>query len=82
MVINDIKIKVIAKPSFPFNSVTETINNVLAAVKTIPKISGSKFLTVGRQGFSGETSTVLMRSTFPGGSVDHCVSDEVNCQGH
>jgi hypothetical protein len=25
---------------------------------------------------------VLMRSTFPGGSVDHCVSNEVNYQGH
>ena len=67
-----------AKPSLPFKPVAETINNVLAAVKIIPNISGSKFFTVGRQGFCGVTSTVLMRSTFPGGSVDHCVSDEVN----
>jgi hypothetical protein len=25
---------------------------------------------------------VLTRSTFPSGSIDHCVSNEVNCQGN
>ena len=80
--ISDIKIKVIAKPSFPFNAVAETINNVLKAVKIIPKTSGNKFFKVGRQGFCGETAKVLTRSTLPCGSVDHCVSDEVNCQGN
>ena len=75
-------LKFIAKPSFPFNAVAETINNVLKAVKIIPKISGNKFFKVGRQGLCGETTKVLTRSTFPCGSVDHCVSDKVNCQGN
>lgn len=82
VVINDIKIKVIAKPSLPFNSVAETINNVLEAVKTNPKISGNNFFTVGRQGFCGETTKVLTRSTLSCSSVDHCISNKVNCQGH
>jgi hypothetical protein len=59
VVIKDIMISVIAKPSFPFKGVTETINMVLNAVKINPRSSGAEFFKVGRHGFCGEITRVL-----------------------